>query len=217
MCQSARLLPVYFVHPHGYEHQTRCPILPFFPSGSVGVISTSINQRVWSVPNVILVGLLLDVGSGKSLIFPAVVIRPIFPAVVPVPPYWNSVNQRLPSGPLVMLPRMEWDNVNSRILPCGVITPILLGPLFVPISVNQRLPSGPAVILEGNVFAEGKGNSVILPDVVMRPMDGTPSCPISVNQRLPSGPAVMARGSPWAEPAWPLFWRRSCRVLMERK
>ena len=50
---------------HSYEHQTRCPILPFFPDGYVGVTSTSINQRVWSVPNVILVGLLLDVGSGK--------------------------------------------------------------------------------------------------------------------------------------------------------
>ena len=142
----------------------------------------------------ILVVLLLDVGSGKSLIFPAVVIRPIFPAVVPVTTYWNSVNQRLPSGPLVMLPGMEWDNVNSRILPCGVITPILLGLLFVPITVNQRLPSEPAVILEGKVFAKGKGNSVILPDVVMRPMeDPTPTGPISVNQRLPSDPAVMAR------------------------
>gem|GEM_PF-3970288 len=48
-----------------YEHQTRCPILPFVPSGLVRVISTSVNQSVWSVPNVILVGLLLDVGSGK--------------------------------------------------------------------------------------------------------------------------------------------------------
>src|SRR5260370_4138273 len=128
-----------------YEHQTRCPMLPFFPFGSVGVTSISINQRVWSVPNVILVGLLLDVGSGKSLIFPAVVIRPISPAVVPVLLYWNSSNQRLPSGPLVMLPRMEGGNVNSGILPCGVITQILLGPLSVPIPVNQMLPSDPPV------------------------------------------------------------------------
>src|SRR5258708_7006304 len=54
------------------------------------------------------------------------------------------------------------------------------------------LPSDPAVILEGKVFAEGKGNSVILPDVVIRPMDD-PTGPISVNQRSPSGPAAILR------------------------
>src|SRR5260370_1194031 len=56
------------------------------------------------------------------------------------------------------------------------------------------LPSDPAVILEGKVFAEGKGNSVILPDVVIRPMDD-PTGPISVNQRSPSGPAVILPGT----------------------
>src|SRR5579863_6776469 len=104
-----------------------------------------------------------------------------------------------------MLPGMEGDNVNSRILPCGVITPILPGPLFDVISVNQRLPSDPAVILERKVFAEGNENSVILPDAVMRPMDDPPFCIISVNQRLPSGPAVIPRGWPWAELPGPPF------------
>src|SRR3954467_8889467 len=52
----------------------------------------------------------------------------------------NSVNQRLPSGPVVMASRKLLDvgTGNSVTAPARVILPILL----VPCSVNQRLPSG---------------------------------------------------------------------------
>ena len=53
-------------------------------------------------------------------------------------------------------------------------------------SVNQRLPSGPAVISFGPLFGvRPVANSVITPDVVMRPI--RPGLLDSVNQRLPSG------------------------------
>src|SRR5437763_734208 len=65
--------------------------------------------------------------------------------------------------------------------------PILLPPC----SVNQRLPSGPAVIPSGPLPYVGRGNSVIMPLVLMRPIL-LPSG--SVNQRLPSGPAVIPHG-----------------------
>jgi len=72
-------------------------------------------------------------------------------------------------------------------------------------AANQRLPSGPAVMPKGpqnwNAQFLGKGNSVKLPAVVMRPILPSilllfplPLNTSSVNQRLPSGPAVMPSG-----------------------
>ena len=59
----------------------------------------------------------------------------------------NSVNQRFPSGPLVMpsgaLPAV--GSVNSVITPAGVIRPMRSPPR----SVNQRFPSGPLVMPDG--------------------------------------------------------------------
>ena len=52
-------------------------------------------------------------------------------------------------------------------VPLVVIRPIRL-PLF---SVNQRLPSGPAAIRKGEPYADGIGNSVTVPLVVMRPIE----------------------------------------------
>src|SRR5947209_1174163 len=59
-------------------------------------------------------------------------------------------------------------------------------------SVNQMLPSGPWAIPPGRVDAEGVGNSVTEPEVVIRPSWWAPN---SVNQRLDDGPDVMRRGS----------------------
>src|SRR5260370_32809946 len=111
----------------------------------------------------------------------------------------NSVNQRLPAGPVVMpagpqpvgyaqVP-IRW---NSVMLPLGVMRPIR----FPSNSVNQRLPSGPAVMPTGSQPPEspqfvGRGNSVMLPAGVLRPIWFTAS---SVYHRLPSGPVVMSFG-----------------------
>src|SRR6266568_210722 len=85
-------------------------------------------------------------------------------------------------------------------------------------SVNQRdLPSGPAVMPKGPQPAEdpqvvGRGNSVILPAGVMRPI----LFPLpfnSVNQRLPSGPAVMPR-SPQPKEEDPQVVGRGSSVIL---
>src|SRR5207249_2283253 len=98
---------------------------------------TSVNQRLPSGPTVMIVGKLLAVGTGNSVIAPAVVMRPIW-----LPR--RSLNQRLPSGPTVM-PTSELlavGTANSLTTPAVVIRPIW----FPADSVNQRLPSGPAVM-----------------------------------------------------------------------
>ena len=71
------------------------------------------------------------------MIPPVGVMRPI---LLPV----SSVNQRLPSGPVVIA-RVRLPAVgigNSVTTPAGVIRPILL----VKPSVNHTFPSGPAAI-----------------------------------------------------------------------
>src|SRR5437016_5441485 len=97
-----------------------------------------------------------------------------------------SVNQTLPSGPVVM-PAGELDAVGmvtSVTDPDRVMRPTLL----VPMSVNHRpLPSGPAPIWVALLPALGRVHSVATPAVVMRPILRP-----SVNHRLPSGPVVMA-------------------------
>src|SRR5712691_8391664 len=103
---------------------------------------------------------------------PAVVMRPIW-----FPP--DSVNQRLPSGPAVMLegpavipgPLAPVGRGNSLMLPPGVMRPILLA-LY---SVNQRLPSEPAVMPSGLLAAVGTENAVIVPG-----RDGVPPPPLCI-------------------------------------
>lgn len=56
--------------------------------------------------------------------------------------------------------------------------------------VVQRFPSGPVVIIP-SALPGGRENSVITPDVVMRPILFPRS---SVNQTLPSGPATIPFG-----------------------
>src|SRR2546421_107237 len=75
-----------------------------------------------------------------------------------------SVNQRLPSGPSVMLlgSLVAVGRANSVILPVGVMRPIWLSESEP--SVNQRLPSGPTVMPPGPLLVVGKANSVMLPD-----------------------------------------------------
>jgi hypothetical protein len=72
---------------------------------------------------------------------PEVVMRPIWPA-------FCSVNQRAPSGPVVMAPGYACvvGIRNSEIDPLVVIRPIW----FPSNSVNQRAPSGPLVIAQGS-------------------------------------------------------------------
>src|SRR5207249_1434341 len=72
-----------------------------------------------------------------------------------------SVNQRLPSGPVVM-PKGKLLAVgigNSVTVPLGVIRPML----FPSFSVNQTLPSGPDVMPDDSLLAVGRGNSVMVP------------------------------------------------------
>src|SRR5437899_832499 len=100
----------------------------------------------------------------------------------------DSVNQRLPSGPLV-IPDGKLLSVgrgNSVTFPSGVMRP-MLSPLD---SVNQRLPSGPGVIPCGSPWV-GRENSAITPAGVILPMALLPD---SVNQRLLSGPGVIFPG-----------------------
>src|SRR5262245_58393161 len=125
--------------------------------------ANSLNQTFVSGPAVILstkrvcgiVGLLGSkmAGTGKIVSEPEGVIRPM---LVP------AANQRLPSGPAVMLEgRVAMaGRVNSVMSPAGVIRPIASD------SVNQRLWSGPATML----LAPETGNSVRRPAVVTRPI-----------------------------------------------
>src|SRR5262245_49113677 len=93
-----------------------------------------------------------------SVTTPSVVIRVNTPARY-------FVNQRLPSGPVIMLRGLEkLLSLNSVMTPAGVIRPIL----FPKGSVNHRFPSGPVVILEAPSFVGP--NSVILPETSMRPI-----------------------------------------------
>ena len=60
----------------------------------------------------------------------------------------RSVNQRLPSGPVVRSSRLAFRSGtgNSLIVPSGFTRPIAL---VTPLSRNHRLPSGPTVIALG--------------------------------------------------------------------
>src|SRR5579884_2790004 len=152
----------------------------------------SVNQRLPSGPAAIPSGKLWSVGIANSVTVPEGVMRPI---LLPL----DSVNQRLPSGPLV-IPTGSPLAVgigNAVMLPEGLMRPILLALT----SVNQRLPSGPATIplrpfsiwpLLSVGMGMGTGNSVMLPEGLMRPIRLALT---SVNQRLPSGPATISFGT----------------------
>src|SRR5438552_1738643 len=87
----------------------------------------------------------LAVGTGNSVKVPPVVMRPILLLD-------DSVNQRAPSGPVVMssgtLTAVGMSN--SVKVPSEVIRPILLP------WVNQRAPSGPVVMPSGPLSAVGR-------------------------------------------------------------
>jgi hypothetical protein len=72
---------------------------------------------------------------------------------------------------------------SSRKAPETVTRPMLLAN-----SVNHMAPSGPAAIPNGMAPNVGTGNSVMTPEVVIRPI-WSPAP--SVNHELPSGPAVI--------------------------
>src|SRR5262245_13063203 len=99
------------------------------------------------------------------------------------------VNHTLPSGPGVVACDPDTENVVTS--PPTVIPPIRLP------KPNQNVPSGPTEMPDGEVrnpprlLESGRGNSVIDPSVVMRPMTGWK---LSVNQSAPSGPSTMSRG-----------------------
>ena len=94
---------------------------------------------------------------------PSGVIRPMWPSPN------CSVNQRFPSGPVVIEVRRASGLIpalNSVTVPSGVMRPmVLFGD-----SVNQRFPSGPAAIastLPPALMPSPK--MVMTPSVVMRP------------------------------------------------
>src|SRR6266852_2867546 len=95
----------------------------------------STNQRAPSDPAVIAVGAPWPESGGNSWTrWPGV--------IMPIVPWFCSVNHRLPSGPTVMpalLPEAACASLTRT--PAAVISPIL--PPLAPCSVNQRWPSGP--------------------------------------------------------------------------
>src|SRR5580692_11554880 len=95
----------------------------------------------------------------------------------------DSVNQRFPSGPGVMIAgKLDALGVGtSATTPAGVIRPTLP----VRSSVNQRARSGPATISSGRLEPVGSGNSVTAPVVVIRPIVAA-FAPPAVNQSAPS-------------------------------
>jgi hypothetical protein len=145
----------------------------------VNQTSPCFKRRCLPGPTVIPSGSLFACGKVNSLNpDPSVLIRPI--------PLEGSVNQRRPSGPVVIRYGFE-ETGNSVIDPFGVMRPIR----SVAISMNHKLPSDPSVIPAGELLGVGSGNSVITPAVVM----GATALPLfSVNHRLPSGPAVVIDG-----------------------
>src|SRR5262245_33126939 len=106
----------------------------------------------------------------------------------------SSVTHSVPSRDAAIANGLDGSgNSNVAIAPAGVIEPT---PSAV---VNHRRPAGPAVIspteagiVEPRYGSSGTGNSVIVPDGVIR---ATLSTSVSTNQAFPSGPAAIARGS----------------------
>src|SRR5258708_1194909 len=116
-------------------------------------LDPSVNQRVAPGPVVISNGWQPSPGMVNSVSWPVGVRRPIR---LPAPPWPSSVNQRLPSGPDVILSELyPGDNWYLVTAPAGVNFPIA-SPAT---SANQRLPSGPGVMSTA-ATPVGKGNVV---------------------------------------------------------
>ena len=126
----------------------------------------------------------MNVGDWELGVTPAGVMRPILPRKLLI-----SANQRLPSGPAVMLkgPLPAFGRENRVMTPTAVILPILL-PEY---SVNHKLPSGPAVMPMRSLAGVGTENSVSTSAVVIRPIL---LAKYSVNHNLPSRPFVIPAG-----------------------
>src|SRR5947207_1682092 len=110
-------------------------------------------------------GWAMGVKMGNSVATPLVVMRPIWLAP-------SSVNHRAPSGPAQMLVTTAWGvgSGYSVKAPDVVIRPSGGSRLAVVVaSTIQKAPSGPRVKERGVTLA-GRGNSVMLPLVVMRPI-----------------------------------------------
>jgi len=105
----------------------------------------------------------------------------------PMLPENGSVNQRFPSGPVVIEPLSPVDevSVNSVRVPPVVRRPTVGG--SEKMSANHTFPSGPVPML--GLAPRANTNGVITPAGVIRPRP-----PPAENQRLPSGPAVMPPG-----------------------
>src|SRR4051812_39198550 len=136
---------------------------------AIRFVFDSVNQRAPSWPAVISSGMLFGVGSGYSVTWPPVVIRPILLPLV-------SVNHRLLSGPTAMpcgLPPLgsgysvNWPLVEMR----AILLPSL--------SANQLAPSGPLTMSPGKLSAVGILNSVIGPDAAWAMGAARPSTPTS--------------------------------------
>src|SRR5579883_384976 len=136
------------------------------------MVALSVNQRLPSGPFVIPVGRIFVVGSGNSVTFPAGVTRPIKlwlvcwlgSELVPA-----SVNQRLPSGPLVIaIGKLNCDElsdtgiVNSVTWPAGpagvffVGAALLVPPACVPLPALQATSMNvrnPHILIQANLRA----------------------------------------------------------------
>src|SRR5258707_13410636 len=127
--------PARWAEPPG-QARTRSPSQ--FPGHTaIGTKALGLLFLRRKVASVISVGALTAVGTGNSVITPAVVIRPI---LLPT----CSANHSAPSGPVVMpagVPPAVGIG-NSVITPAVVMRPILL----LKASVNHSAPSGPVVI-----------------------------------------------------------------------
>ena len=107
----------------------------------------------------------------NSVICPVVVIRPIGGLAD------SSANQRFPSGPATISPRLAFGlrpAENSVIVPCGVIRPIVwFDGARSPVWVNQTFPSEPMASFQGTPLALIPAlNSAIAPPGVIRPIAG---------------------------------------------
>src|SRR5713101_261533 len=131
-----------------------------------------------------------ELGTGCTVTTPLVVILPIWWAE-------NSVNQRLPSGPVLIATGPPGSGpVGTGVRPTYSVKEPLVVTLPILLaeeenSVNQSLPSGPAVIPDGPLFAVGTVYSIMWPSLVIVAIL---LADFSVNHILPSGPTVMLSG-----------------------
>src|SRR5216683_561753 len=155
----------------------------------MALLPWSTNQRAPSDPAVIAVGAPWPESGGNSWTrWPGV--------IMPIVPWFCSVNHRLPSGPTVMpampAPVPEAACASLTRTPAAVISPIL--PPLAPCSVNQRWPSGPEAMAVGmRPDVTGKVVATV-PAGALGSMVPMVLLPKSVNHMWPSGPVTMPVG-----------------------